>query len=174
MASGIYEIVNLTDGKRYVGSAVDLNARWRRHLYYLRRGRHHSPHLQRAFIKYGESGFEFRAIEYCDREILIEREQVAIDRMSPEYNVEKVAGSRLGRKHSEETRAKMRASHANRPSRPTTDETRRKIGDAQRGKKRGPYKPRTPEHCAAIAAARRGKKYGPRKKKQPELPASAA
>lgn len=30
MASGIYQIRNLLDGKLYIGSAVDLAARWAR------------------------------------------------------------------------------------------------------------------------------------------------
>ena len=30
-ASGIYQIRNLVNGKRYVGSAVNLRARWRQH-----------------------------------------------------------------------------------------------------------------------------------------------
>lgn len=36
------------------------------------------------------------------------REQYYIDSLNPEYNILKMAGSRLGHKHSEETKAKLR------------------------------------------------------------------
>ena len=163
--SGIYEIVNRVNGKRYIGSAVDIKRRWHRHLYLLRRGEHHSSHLQRAFAKYGEANFLFTVIERCERSDLIEREQAALDRLSPEYNVLRFAGSRLGSKASDETRSKMSETRTGKKMAPRSEDNRRMIGDMQRGRKRGPYKPRTAEHSAKISAALTGKKrgsYGPR------------
>ena len=165
MQSGIYKISNIVDGKIYIGSAVDLAKRRNRHLHYLRKGCHHSPHLQRAFNKFGEINFTFDVIEYCEPDALIQREQAAFDKFSPHYNVEKVAGSRRGRGHSVETRARMSASQTGKINGPPSIETRNKISAAQLGKKRGPYRPRTAEHCAAISAALTGKKFGPRRKK---------
>lgn len=159
--SGIYEIVNLVNGKRYVGSAVDLRSRWRSHLHLLRKGSHHSPRLQRSFDKYGEISFEFRCLSLCAKEHLIANEQLALDSFRPEYNVERVAASRLGRKHSVETRAKMSADRKGKPKPPQSAEHRQKISEAQLGTKRGPYRPRTAEHCANIGAALTGKKRGP-------------
>jgi len=46
-------------------------------------------------------------LEYCEPEKCIEREQYYIDLLKPEYNLLKVAGSLLGFKHSEETKAKL-------------------------------------------------------------------
>jgi hypothetical protein len=40
--------------------------------------------------------------------------------------------SRLGMKHSDETKAKMRAAHANRPGRPLSEETKKKISEAHK------------------------------------------
>src|SRR5690606_3748784 len=50
--------------------------------------------------------FDFRVIEYCRKEVLIEREQCHID-YGCEYNVCIIAGNRLGTKHSKKARQKM-------------------------------------------------------------------
>jgi hypothetical protein len=39
------------------------------------------------------------------RKLILEREQYYLDLLKPEYNILKVAGSSLGFKHSEESRA---------------------------------------------------------------------
>lgn len=106
--TGIYEIVNLVNGKRYIGSAVDWKRRKRIHRYQLAKDRHHNSILQRAWVKYGPEAFEFRLIEWCEPSVLIEREQAAIDRFRPEYNLSPSAGSILGYRYSEDQRAKMR------------------------------------------------------------------
>jgi len=107
--SGIYEIVNMQVGKRYIGSAVNIAARWRKHLYQLRQGKHHAAYLQRSFKTYGEDAFEVHMLEaVLDRERLIEREQYWINALLPEYNSNPTAGSRLGSKVSETTKATLR------------------------------------------------------------------
>lgn len=111
--SGIYEIVNLANSKRYVGSAEHMRQRWRSHRHLLRAGRHHSVHLQRAWLKHGETGFEFRAIEIgVAVGDLIAREQHYIDALAPEYNIARVAGSSVGVTQTDETRAKVGAAAA--------------------------------------------------------------
>lgn len=110
--SGIYQIRNLVNSRVYVGSAVNLANRRKEHLSNLRRGKHHSPKLQNAWLKYGEDAFVFEVLEVVDcRETLLEAEQRHIDALSAVkcgYNVSPTAGSTLGRKLSDETRAKMR------------------------------------------------------------------
>jgi group I intron endonuclease len=101
--SGIYQIRNLVNGKRYVGSAVNIRARWASHRYYLRSGKHHSDHLQSAWNKYGEDSFEFSVVEFCAREELLAREQFHID-CGCDYNKSPTAGSPLGVKWSKEAR----------------------------------------------------------------------
>jgi group I intron endonuclease len=104
--SCIYKI-KLFDGRCYIGSAVNFDDRKRRHLHDLRHRKHHSVKLQRAWDKYGEFNFEFEILEQCDRSELIASEQRWIDLVHPQFNVERVAGSSIGRKHSEPTRKKM-------------------------------------------------------------------
>ena len=59
----IYKIINLTNGKFYVGSTVDYKDRFKCHRARLRKDRHHSKHLQAAWNKYGEDNFLFKVIE---------------------------------------------------------------------------------------------------------------
>lgn len=132
MASGIYKIKNKTNGHCYIGSAVNIDARWCIHKSDLHKNKHHSRHLQNAWNKYGEDTFEFRVIEYCFVFTLIPREQHYIDTLKPEYNMSPTAGSALGVKHSDESRANMSA--------------------WQKGKKL------SPKHKAKLSAAKMGRK----------------
>ena len=116
--SGIYRWINNFNGDSYIGSAVDLNKRL--YHYYslklmelcLKKG--HS-YIYSALIKYGYSNFTLEIIEYCDKIKVIEREQFYIDLLCPKYNLLRVAGSRLGTKHSDDTREKMSSSQKGHP-----------------------------------------------------------
>lgn len=112
--SGIYEIVNLVNGKRYVGSALNLRQRWQGHRSRLRQQKHHSAHLQAAWNKYGEDSFDFRVLERCGRDELLDREQHHID-IGCHYNKSPTAGSPLGVKHSDQTRQRMSESRRGKP-----------------------------------------------------------
>lgn len=166
--SGIYEIVNLVNGKRYIGSAVRIAARWRCHRHDLNSGKHHSQALQRAWAKYGPDAFEFRVRVICESGDLLRMEQAAIDSDKPEYNVSRIAGSPLGVRHgpefsvkmralktglkaSAETRAKMSAAHKGRAKSPEAIEKRRA---AVTGRKTGPL---SDQHKLAISAALKGR-----------------
>jgi len=109
MSSGIYIITNTCNGKVYIGSAVDLDKRWRVHLHCLRKGVHWNISLQRSWNKNGESSFEFTVVEYCTKEMLLKREQHWLNLYEDGdlYNINPTAGSNLGRKWSSESRAKM-------------------------------------------------------------------
>ena len=110
--SGVYAIRCRYNGRTYVGSSKNIKRRWLRHRGDLRGGIHHSPHLQRAWDKYGEQGFEFFVLSYCAVDELLEHEQFWLDSSTCFYN-----GSRtVGRvDHTPETRArigeKVRAAH---------------------------------------------------------------
>ena len=106
-ASGIYCIRNTRNNKRYVGSAVNIAARYRTHKCDLTKGRHHSPYLQNSWKKYGPDAFEFVVLESCAVEDLITSEQRWIDTLSPEYNVLPNAGSNLGHRWSEEQKRRL-------------------------------------------------------------------
>lgn len=55
----------------------------------------------KALLKYGYAGFRLEILEYCPSSIVLDREQFYIDKLNPEYNILKIAGSNLGYKHSE-------------------------------------------------------------------------
>lgn len=59
----IYKIRNVVNGKFYVGSTMDTRERFRTHRTRLRKGTHHSKHLQAAWSKYGEDCFVFEVVE---------------------------------------------------------------------------------------------------------------
>ena len=59
----IYQIKNTVTNKIYIGSCIDLHARFIRHMYYLNHNIHHSAKLQRSFNKYGISIFDVEIID---------------------------------------------------------------------------------------------------------------
>ena len=107
---GIYKIINLVNGKLYIGSAINIKARWINHKSKLLLKKHHSIKLQRSWNKYGEENFKFEIIEECDKYKLIEREQHYIDLYNSYnngYNCSPKSYSCLGIKRSNETKIKM-------------------------------------------------------------------
>lgn len=89
----IYRIRNVTNGHYYIGSTNSLALRRNVHLSALRRQRHHSVVLQRAFNKYGENSLVFEVMEdgVPLNELLI-KEQEYLDKFKPKYNTNRVAG----------------------------------------------------------------------------------
>lgn len=108
MKSGIYKIINIVNNKIYIGSTIDIDKRWWRHKNLLNRNKHHCHHLQRAWIKYGESNFILEILENVDIDNLLIKEQYWFNILNPEYNSCPMAGSSLGYKHSDETKEKLR------------------------------------------------------------------
>jgi group I intron endonuclease len=43
--------------------------------------------IQRALLKYGYSNFTLDILEYCELDVLIEREEYYINLLKPEYNI---------------------------------------------------------------------------------------
>lgn len=137
---GIYQIKNVVNGKIYVGSSINMDSRWSNHKTALRGNYHHGTYLQRAWGKYGEDNFLFSIVEempFSEDATLREVENYYFNKLKPEYNEakyatrspwykrhfpkemkEKMRKSKTGDKHwnygkhhSEETRAKISASH---------------------------------------------------------------
>nr|QJT58523.1 GIY-YIG endonuclease [Fusarium asiaticum]QJT58799.1 GIY-YIG endonuclease [Fusarium asiaticum]QJT58909.1 GIY-YIG endonuclease [Fusarium asiaticum]QJT59514.1 GIY-YIG endonuclease [Fusarium asiaticum]QJT60398.1 GIY-YIG endonuclease [Fusarium asiaticum] len=113
--SGIYLWTNQINGKRYVGSALDLSKRFRNYFNtsYLT-DRKDIMIIYKALLTHGFDNFTLEILEYCESSVLIEREQYYIDLLNPEYNILKIAGSRLGAKHTLEAIAKIKAGALNR------------------------------------------------------------
>lgn len=80
-----------------------LNDRFRRYFNhsYLSSSKRGSSIICKALLKYGYVGFRLEILEYCPSSIVLAREQFYIDKLNPEYNILKIAGSPLGYKHSE-------------------------------------------------------------------------
>lgn len=104
---GIYSIFNLINGKRYVGSSVNLYNRLHEHLHNLKNNKAHNKHLQSAWNKYGEDNFIYNILEFCNPEERFEREQHYIDSLMPEYNLTLQVMANFGHSPSEETRLKI-------------------------------------------------------------------
>lgn len=193
MRCGVYEILNVVTGKRYVGSAKNFDARWHAHRVMLKRGRHHSSHLQASWRKYGADAFECRPLLICAPRDLLMYEQAAFDALRPEYNIAPTAGSSLGRSHSSDTRAKISARAKGRKYPPDVVERRaakrrgvplpperiaHMIGNkhalgskhtdewkAQNSARNlGKPRPKSPEYRAKIAAALRGIPHSPERR----------
>jgi group I intron endonuclease len=149
MTCGIYLIKNIWSGKTYVGSSVNIETRWKTHIYRLNSGKHPASKLVNAWKKYGIHGFEFRILEEIEgasKAFLLLREQYWIDTTFSHflgYNTRPDARSCHGYKRgtpSEAHKAKNAAAHtgANNPNfgKPRSEETKRKISEAQKGKSR--------------------------------------
>ncbi|RUP52129.1 hypothetical protein BC936DRAFT_140584 [Jimgerdemannia flammicorona] len=63
--------------------------------------------ILQALLKYGYANFSLEILEYCEVANVLSREQYWMDTLNPEYNILSTAGSSLGCKRSEETKAKI-------------------------------------------------------------------
>ena len=89
--SGIYRWINITNGKSYIGSTVDLKTRFISYFNIKHLIANDNMLICRSLIKYGYSNFRLEILEYCDVEVRIDREFYYINLCSPEYNIIKVA-----------------------------------------------------------------------------------
>jgi hypothetical protein len=101
--SGVYAITNTVTGSQYVGSAINIAARWASHRHALRNHRKAPPKLQRAWDKYGEPAFSFSVLELCEPQDCLAVEQRHIDALKPRYNTRQDASSNYGVRWSTET-----------------------------------------------------------------------
>ena len=72
---GIYKIENIKNGKKYIGSSVNIEKRFNRHISDLKNNKHINIILQRSFNKHDINDFIFECIEICEKENLREIEQ---------------------------------------------------------------------------------------------------
>lgn len=157
----IYKIVNLINGKFYIGSTqTSFNKRKGEHLSELRKGYHKNRYLMSSWIKYGENNFKFEVVEeFCfpknyNKDYIYEyvtlRELYYINLLNPQYNLtketstgklgrvvsekekERIGSLNRGKKLSEETKIKIREARAKQV---ITEEHRRKIGLKSKGNK---------------------------------------
>lgn len=108
--SGIYCIENKINNKKYIGQSINMKSRLSKHISELNRNCHENDYLQKSWNKYGSDNFKFYVLEYCEKDILDEREIYYIDMFDTTnrglgYNLK--SGGQEGNYYSEEVRQKM-------------------------------------------------------------------
>jgi group I intron endonuclease len=105
--SGIYMITNKITKDIYIGQSKNISNRFKNYfnLSYIKSK--DSYIINRALLKYGYSNFSLTILEYCDKSNLLVREQYYFDKLNPQYNILKIAGSSLNSKHLEESKVKF-------------------------------------------------------------------
>lgn len=110
--SGIYEIRNIVNNKRYIGQSQNIYVRISKHIFCLCSNSHCNKHLQSAWNQYGENSFEYNVLEYCSNEQLNERELFWINHFNSNnkdygYNIRLNPFDNRGLKWTDEQRVKM-------------------------------------------------------------------
>lgn len=145
----IYLRTNLINGKHYVGQTKDIKVRNRQWKNLKKEYGGHA--IENARKKYGTDGFSFEVLKECPNEDMNYWEMYYVKM----YNSKKPYG--------------YNATDGGDSTYERTDETKKKMSDAHRGKKRPAEvgaklsaamrgKPKSPEHIAKLSAAKRGKK----------------
>lgn len=85
---GIYKIENLINHKSYIGQAIDISKRWRRHrdAYNNSTLKEYQYPIYRAIRKYGIENFSFEVLEECLREELNEKEKFYVEKYDAFFN----------------------------------------------------------------------------------------
>lgn len=127
--SGIYLIHNLVNGKQYVGSAINLKRRL--YSYYSPSKLIDNRHISNSILKYGHNNFTISILELVEKNDnikvdLLNKEQYYIDLLKPVLNINPTAGSSLGFKHSDETKALLAKL---RTGKPLSDETKQLLSE---------------------------------------------
>lgn len=139
----IYSITNKVNDKRYIGITGDLYNRKRAHLWALRNKKHSNIKLQNAWNKYSEDGFEVEVLETFDtnnRDYALSKEVDYIDHydsFKTGYNMSTGADGNVLNIPSKETiekRRKLMLGNKHMLGKKHSEETKRKIGNAHRGK----------------------------------------
>lgn len=178
--SGIYIITNTITGKVYIGQSKSLTIRWRQHKSKLKANKHPNQHLQYAYNQYGLEAFKYEILEECTLEQRNEREIYWIEyykSTDPNYGYNLQSGGCQNQTISPETKEKIVHDLLNRG--PMSEETKRKISEANRGhimseeqrqqiserqKGKTPWNkgvPRSEEQIEAHRVIMTGKKLGP-------------
>lgn len=181
--SVIYKIINLTNGKFYVGSTNNQRERFRTHRKKLRSSTHHCAHLQAAWNKYGEDSFVFKVIEEIEDEALLQAaedvwlsEWVGKDGCynhglrsgAPWRGVKKELHPNYGKSLSEDQKEVLRQARLAQPDprigTKHTDETKQRISKAKLANplKYWEGKTRSEETKAKISKAQKGVPKAPR------------
>jgi group I intron endonuclease len=129
---GVYAIWCNANNKVYIGSSIRLLARWSQHKTDLVRNCHYSRRLQNAWNKYGFEQFEWEILEYVnDFSKLDEVEKIYIGLYKSNEREFGFNSKLASGRHSDETLRKM--SEAQRGKK-VSEETKQKLREANLGK----------------------------------------
>lgn len=136
---GIYSIVNTFNSKIYIGSTIQINRRKTEHWYLLKHNRHPNRHLQNAWNKYGEKAFEFRIVELCIDDVLIQREQSWINYYKSMdrnfgYNIENANRTTFTEEHRRHLSESMMGRKSGFKGKKHTDESKEMLSKSHIGK----------------------------------------
>jgi group I intron endonuclease len=178
MGMGIYKIINVVNNKFYVGSAVNFSRRKARHFSELRHNKHNNRWLQASWNKHGESAFVFAIVEEVqDKRLLVEVENrwlkehvgkeycynIGVNAVAPTLGwsgeksptwgrkrtpEELAAQSWKGKKHSEESKQKIRGALKGHH---ISISTRAKISATLSGEGNFWYGKKRPDHSAKVS-----------------------
>lgn len=137
---GIYKIINLINGKVYIGQTKEkFQRRFWLHRWKLRNNSHDNTHLQRAWNKYGENNFVFEVIEVLTEEDIDEREKFwiqyyrnktgcySIQDGGQPVNLNKYVSEESRKKTGEKNRQRMLGSKL-------SEETKKKMSETRKNK----------------------------------------
>lgn len=147
--TGIYIIKNKTNNKVYIGQALNIKNRWKKHINILSKNKYidkkqKPTHLQAAWNKDGEENFTFDILEECSKEELDDKEKYWIayyKSNNRDYGYNKTDGGSNGMP-TEESRIKMSEAAVGKPKseehkqnmrKPKSEEHRRNIGKGKQG-----------------------------------------
>lgn len=108
--AGVYCIENIYNGKMYIGSSFNAHQRIMAHFSLLRNNKSHNNHLQASYNKYGRDAFVGYVVEFCEKNIVKDREQFWIDNtncIANGFNKSSTVIDNSGWNHSEELKAKL-------------------------------------------------------------------
>lgn len=88
--SGVYVIVNLINGKYYVGSSVSIKSRVKVHYSSLSKNKHHNKYLQNDWNEFGSDKFTVKVVSVGDS--FLEEEQKFLNNRNNAYNICNVVG----------------------------------------------------------------------------------
>jgi group I intron endonuclease len=153
--SGVYFIKNKVTNKCYVGSSINIYRRWTTHRRELARGKHHSAYLQNSYNKYGKDAFEFLLAESSfDTKEMAVLEAKWIDRLDAiknGYNVNPFPYEIGLMPKSDEHKRKIGQAHKGRK---LSEESKDKIRQKALGRKVGPM---SEEQKKKISEIKKGK-----------------
>jgi group I intron endonuclease len=178
MGMGIYKIINVINNKFYIGSAVNFSRRKARHFSELRHNKHNNRWLQASWNKHGEQSFVFAIVEEVqDKALLLEAENrwlkehvgkdycynIGVDATAPMLGMsgeasptwgrkrtekELMAQSWAGKKHSEQSKQKIRGALKGHS---VSTSTRAKISATLSGEGNFWYGKKRPDHGAKVS-----------------------